>query len=326
MEYKPPFTIDDSIINLLAKISELVGQVSVLHADHISPRLRRENRIKTIHSSLAIEHNSLSLEQVTAVINGKRILGTPQEIKEVKNAYEAYELMLSLNPLDIEDLLKAHRLMMNELVKESGRFRNGGVGIFEGDKLIHAAPPAKYVPQLISDLFEWYKKSTLHILIKSCIFHYEFEFIHPFADGNGRMGRMWHTLLLSQWNELFAWLPIEELIKERQQEYYDALAVADKKADCTEFVEMMMSIILDALNGIDKTDQDSDQDSDQVKMLLECMGNDELSATQLMKRLGLSHRPTFRKNYLRPALDKGLIEMTIPDKPNSRNQKYRKII
>ncbi len=324
MEYKPPFTINDSIINLLAKISELVGQVSVLHKGSISPRLRRENRIKTIHSSLAIEHNSLSLEQVTAVINGKRILGAPQEIREVQNAYEAYKLMLSLDPLDIEDLLKAHRLMMNDLVKENRRFRNGGVGIFEGDKLIHAAPPANYVPQLISDLFEWYKQSTLHILIKSCVFHYEFEFIHPFADGNGRMGRMWHTLLLSQWNELFAWLPIEELIRERQQEYYDALAVADKKADCTEFVEMMMSIILDALNELDKTDQDNDQVSDQVKTLLDCMGNDELSAAQLMERLGLSHRPTFRKNYLRPALDMGLIEMTVPDKPNSRNQKYRK--
>lgn len=175
MEYKPLFTINDSIINMLAKISELVGQVSVLHKDSISPRLRRENRIKTIHSSLAIEHNSLSLEQVTAVLNGKRIFGAPQEIKEVKNAYEAYELMLSLDPLDIEDLLKAHKLMMNDLVKENGRFRSGGVGVFEGNRLIHAAPPANYVPQLIADLFEWYKQSTLHILTKSCVFHYEFD-------------------------------------------------------------------------------------------------------------------------------------------------------
>ncbi len=324
MEYKPPFTINDSIINLLAKISELVGQVSVLHKDSINPRLRRENRIKTIHSSLAIEHNSLSLEQVTAVLDGKRILGAPQEIKEVQNAYEAYEIMLSLNPLDIEDLLKAHKLMMNSLVKENGVFRSGGVGVFEGEKLIHAAPPANYVPQLIANLFEWYKQSELHILIKSCIFHYEFEFIHPFADGNGRMGRMWHTLLLSKWNELFAWLPIEELIRERQQEYYDALAIADKRSDCTGFVEMIMKVILDALEQLDKTDQVGDQETDQVKLLLECMRSDELSAVQIMERLGLSHRPTFRENYLHPALDMGLIEMTIPDKPNSRNQKYRK--
>ena len=324
MEYKPPFKINDTIINLLAEISELVGQVSVLHNDNISPRLRRENRIKTIHSSLAIEHNSLSLVQVTAVINGKRILGAPQEIREVRNAYEAYDIMLSLDPLNIDDLLKAHRLMMNKLVKENGRFRSGGVGIFEGERLIHAAPPANYVPSLISDLFEWYRQSKLHILIKSCVFHYEFEFIHPFADGNGRMGRMWHTLMLSKWNEIFAWLPIEELIRERQQEYYNALAVADNKADCTEFVELIMNIILDALTALDKTDQVSDQVSDQVNVLLDCMGNDTLSAAQLMEQLSLSHRPTFRKNYLRPALDAGLIEMTIPDKPNSRNQKYRK--
>ena len=324
MEYKPPFRINDTIINLLADISELVGQVSVMHKDSISPRLRRENRIKTIHSSLAIEHNSLSLEQVTAVLNGKRILGAPQEIKEVRNAYEAYELMLSFDPLSVDDLLKAHRLMMDGLVKENGRFRSGGVGVFEGERLIHAAPPANYVPGLIAELFEWYRQSKLHILIKSCVFHYEFEFIHPFADGNGRMGRMWHTLMLSKWNEMFAWLPVEELIRERQQEYYDALAAADSEADCTGFVEFMMNIIFEALSGLDKTDQDNDQESDQVRTLLSCMGNDELSAMQLMERLGLSHRPTFRKNYLRPALDAGLIEMTIPDKPNSPNQKYRR--
>ncbi len=324
MNYTPPFKINDTIINLLASISEIIGQVSAIHRDTLSPKLRRANRIKTIHSSLAIEHNSLSLDQVTAVIQGKRIWGAPQEIKEVQNAYEAYEVMLSLDPLNIEDLLKAHRLMMAELVKENGRFRSGGVGIFDGDKLVHAAPPANYVPQLIADLFEWYSQSTLHILIKSCIFHYEFEFIHPFADGNGRMGRMWHTLLLSQWNELFSWLPIEELIRERQKEYYDALADADKNADCTKFVEMMMQIIYDALAELKKTDQGNDQETDQVKALLGCMGSEELSAAQLMERLGLSHRPTFRKNYLHPALEKGLIEMTVPDKPNSRNQRYRK--
>ncbi len=251
MEYKPPFEMNDSIINLLAEISELVGRVSILHGS-INPRLRRENRIKTIHSTLAIEQNTLTLDQVTAVLDGKRVLGAPQEIREVRNAYEAYEIMLTLDPLSIEDLLKAHRLMMNDLIKENGRFRNGGVGIFEGERLIHAAPPAKYVPQLTADLFEWYKGSALHILIKSCVFHYELEFIHPFADGNGRIGRMWHTLLLSQWNDLFAWLPIEELIRERQEEYYSALAAADKKADCSGFVEMMMRIILDALKDIQK--------------------------------------------------------------------------
>ena len=250
MEYKPPFTMTDNIINLLAAVSEQVGQVTILHKDTISPKLRRENRIKTIHSSLAIENNTLSLEQVTAVLDGKRVLGAPQEIREVQNAYEAYEIMLTLDPLNINDLLQAHKLMMNDLIKESGRFRSGGVGVFDGKQVVHIAPPADIVPQLIEDLFEWYKTSPLHILIKSCIFHYEFEFIHPFADSNGRIGRMWHTLLLSQWNGLFAWLPIEELIKEQQQDYYNALAAADKKADCAAFVEMMMSIILKALQEL----------------------------------------------------------------------------
>lgn len=240
----------DNIINLLAAVSEQVGQVTILHKDTISPKLRRENRIKTIHSSLAIENNTLSIEQVTAVLDGKRVLGAPQEIREVQNAYEAYEIMLTLDPLNINDLLQAHKLMMNDLIKESGRFRSGGVGVFDGKQVVHIAPPADIVPQLIADLFEWYKTSPLHILIKSCIFHYEFEFIHPFADGNGRIGRMWHTLLLSQWNSLFAWLPIEELIKDQQQDYYNALAAADKKADCAAFVEMMMSIILKALQEL----------------------------------------------------------------------------
>ncbi len=243
MEYKPPFTANENIINALAEISELVGKISVLHKEVLNPKLGRENRIKTIHSSLAIEQNTLSAEQVTAIIDGKRVLGPPKEIREVQNAYEVYELMLSLDPLSIDDLLNAHKLMMDGLVKESGCFRSGGVGIFDGQKLIHAAPPANYVPELISNLFEWYRQSNLHILIKSCIFHYEFEFIHPFSDGNGRMGRMWHTLLLSKWNKLFAWLPIEDLIRKNQQKYYDALAEADRKADSACFVEMMMNII-----------------------------------------------------------------------------------
>ncbi len=324
MEYKPPFTINENIINMLAEISELVGQIGVTSKDNISPRLRRDNRIKTIHSSLAIEHNTLSLDQVTAVINGKRVLGEPREIREVQNAYDAYEVIREFDPFKIEDLLRAHGIMMNGLVSESGCFRTGDVGIFDGDKLVHAAPPADLVPQLISNLFRWYAETEIHILIKSCIFHYEFEFIHPFSDGNGRIGRMWHTLLLSRWNKIFEWLPIEELIKERQKDYYNALAASDKSADCADFVEMMMKVIRDALLSLNKTDQDTDQVSDQVKALLDCLGNKELSAVQLMERLNLSHRPTFRKNYLRPALESGLIEMTIPNKPNSRNQKYRK--
>ncbi len=331
-DYKPPFHMTDKMTSLIAEISEQVGRITVLQEGTISPHLRRENRIRTIHSSLAIEHNSLSLDQVTAILDGKRVLGNPNEIKEVQNAYESYELMLQLNPASVDDLLKAHKLMMNGLVPENGSFRSGGVGVFDGDRLIHMAPPAEFVPEHIRNLFAWYQESELHPLIKSSVFHYEFEFIHPFADGNGRMGRMWHSLLLGKWKELFFWLPIEELIRSRQQEYYDALGVADKQADSAGFVELMLEIIRDSLMEVTvvghSTDQDSDQVGDQdkppVERLLLVLGSDTLSALELMQRLGLSHKPTFRKNYLNPAIEQSLIERTIPDKPNSRNQRYKK--
>ena len=326
--YTPPFQMTDKITYLIAEISEQVGRITVLQEGTISPHLRRGNRIRTIHSSLAIEHNSLSLEQVTAILEGKRVLGNPNEIKEVQNAYEAYELMLRLNPLSVKDLLKAHKLMMQGLVPENGRFRSRGVGIFAGKTLVHMAPPAEFVPEHIHNLLEWYKASELHPLVKSAVFHYEFEFIHPFADGNGRMGRMWHSLLLGKWKEMFFWLPIEELIQSRKKEYYDALGIADRKADSSGFVELMMEIIRDSLNEVAvvgrSTDQDSDQDKNQIDRIISVIGEDTLSAAEIMARLGLSHRPTFRKNYLNPALEQNLIERTIPDKPNSRNQKYRK--
>ena len=239
-DYKPPFHMTDKMTFLIAEISEQVGRITVLQEVTISPHLRRKNRIRTIHSSLAIEHNSLSLEQVTAILDGKRILGNPNEIKEVQNAYEAYELMLRLDPSSVDDLLKAHKLMMNGLV-----------------------------PEHIHNLFAWYRQAELHPLIKSAVFHYEFEFIHPFADGNGRMGRMWHSLLLGKWKELFFWLPIEELIQSRQKEYYDALGAADRQADSAGFVELMLEIIRDSLKEVTvvgcSTDQDTDQVTDQDK-------------------------------------------------------------
>ncbi len=331
-EYTPPFRMTEAMTYLIGEICEQVGRIAVLQEKPINPHLRRSNRIRTIHASLAIEHNSLSLEQVTAILDGKRILGSPNEIREVQNAYEAYDLMLQLDPSSVKDLLRAHKLMMQGLVPECGRFRSKGVGIFDGNVLVHMAPPAEFVPEHIQNLFDWYKASALHPLIKSAVFHYEFEFIHPFADGNGRMGRMWHTLLLGKWKELFFWLPIEELIKSRQKEYYDALGLADRTADSSGFVELLLQIIRDSLREIAthgrSTDHDGDQNTDQdktpVEKLLDALGNDTLSATDLMARLHLSHRPTFRKNYLTPALKQNQIERTIPDKPKSKHQKYRR--
>ena len=194
--YKPPFNMTEPITNLVIEIGELTGKIAENDRLSANPKLRRENRIRTIHSSLAIEQNSLTLDQVTDVIDGKRVLAPPQDIKEVKNAYEAYEQLAKMDPYSVEDLLTAHSYMMESLIDEAGRFRTKGVGVFDGDRLVHAGTPPQYVPGLVKELFQWLAESEIHPLIKSCIFHYEFEFIHPFKDGNGRMGRLWHSLIL----------------------------------------------------------------------------------------------------------------------------------
>ncbi len=323
--YIPPYTITDKTVNLISAISEIITKITINDSMNNNPRLRRDNRIRTIHASLAIENNSLSLDQVTDIISGKRILGAPDEICEVKNAFEAYNKLLEMNPYSVEDMLLAHKVLMNELTKEVGTFRSGGVGVFAGEQLIHMAPPANQVPHLIKELADWAKKAEAHPLIKSCVFHYEFEFIHPFADGNGRMGRMWQTLLLNKWNSLFGWLPIETLIRDRQDEYYKVLGECDHSADSGKFIEFMLKAIYDALCEIVDTEQASEQVTEQVKKLLEFIDDKEYSTKELMKLLGLRHRPTFRDNYLLPALELGYIEMTIPDKPNSSKQKYKKV-
>lgn len=255
MSYEPPFKITSQIIDLISQISEAVGEINSLENSPRHLELRKENRIKTIHSSLAIENNSLSLEQITAIIEGKRVLGSPNEIQEVKNALQAYELLLTLNPYEEKDLLKAHKLMMADLVERNGKYRKDGVGIFDGNQVVHLAPPADRVPFLMSDLFEWLKNSDVHPLIKSCVFHYEFEFIHPFQDGNGRMGRLWQTVILKEWKSVFAWLPIETLIKENQVEYYNALNSSDSDANSTNFTVFMLQTILRTIKEIIETEK-----------------------------------------------------------------------
>ena len=319
--YVPPYTITDKTVNLISSITEIITTITINDNMSNNPRLRRDNRIRTIHASLAIENNSLSLDQVTDIINGKRILGAPDEICEVKNAFEAYNKLLEMNPYSIKDMLLAHKVLMNELTKEAGTFRSAGVGVFTGKQLVHIAPLANQVPNLIKNLVDWAKKAEVHPLIKSCVFHYEFEFIHPFADGNGRMGRMWQTLLLYKWKSLFGWLPIETLIRDRQEEYYRVLGECDHSADSGKFIEFLLRTIYDVLSETAVTEQVTEQ----VKRLLECIGDEEYSTKELMELLGLKHRPTFRDNYLLPALELGYIEMTIPDKPHSSKQKYIKV-
>lgn len=253
--YTPPFKITSRIIELISNISEKIGEINYLQDSKQNVRLRKENRIKTIHSSLAIENNSLSIEQITAIIEGKHVLGNPNEITEVKNSIQAYDLLLSLNPYQEKDLLKAHQLMMQNLVDRNGKYRTDGVGIFDGEKVVHMAPPAKRIPELMADLFEWLKTSDVHPLIKSCVFHYEFEFIHPFQDGNGRMGRLWQTVILKDWKEIFAWLPVETLIKENQKEYYNVLGTSDSEANSTKFIEFMLTLILNTIEEIIKNEK-----------------------------------------------------------------------
>lgn len=253
--YKPPFEITSKIIELISNISERIGEINYLQNNPYHIRLRKENRIKTIHSSLAIENNSLSLKQITAIIEGKHVLGNPNEIKEVKNSIQAYDLLLSLNPYNEKDLLKAHKLMMQDLVDRNGKYRIDGVGIFDGEKVVHLAPPADIVPELMFNLFEWLKTSDVHPLIKSCVFHYEFEFIHPFQDGNGRIGRLWQTAILKEWKEIFAWLPVETLIKENQKEYYNALGASDSNANSTKFIEFILLLILSTIEEIIETER-----------------------------------------------------------------------
>lgn len=328
MSYQPPYTITPAIVNLIVEIGEIIGRYTLLAEQRLTPHLRRASRVRTIQASLAIENNTLSVEQVTAVIEGKRVLGHPREIQEVRNAYAAYEAMEGWDISAEKDLLAAHDLLMRGLVDETGCYRSGGVGIFRGEQLVHMAPPANRVPKLMADLLEWLKNTREHPLVTSCIFHYEFEFIHPFADGNGRMGRLWQTLILRHWRPLLAYLPVETVVHARQKEYYRVLAMADEQeADSTPFILFMLSALRDALGEAVATDQASDQVTDQVtdqvSALIHVIGNGELGSNELMQALGLSHRATFRNNYLNPALANNWIERSQPDAPRSPTQRYR---
>ena len=245
--YKPPFTVSAKAINLIAKISSQLERYAIRMEQEDTLRLRRANRIKTIHSSLAIEGNTLSEGEVQAVLEGKKVVAPLKEIQEVKNAIKTYELYPKLNPFSIQDLLWAHGTMMSGLVDEVGMFRKGGVGVFDGDKPIHIAPPADRVRDLMSDLFGWLENADDHLLIRSCVFHYEFEFIHPFADGNGRIGRLWQSLILGRLNPVFEHLPVENMVYSNQQAYYHAINRSSDLGDSGPFIDFMLEEILNAL-------------------------------------------------------------------------------
>ena len=265
---KPPFEITNQMIDYVAEIAELVGKLSAVAPLYANPMLRRSNRIRTIHGSLAIEQNTLSLEQVTAVLNGKHVLAPPKDIAEVKNAYEIYERLDELDPYSVDDLLTAHGIMTRGLVEESGVFRSRPVGVVDSEgHVLHLGTLPQYVPGLVMELLDWTKTSEVHMLIRSCVFHYELELIHPFADGNGRVGRLWHTLLLSKWNSAFAWLPAESIIHDRQQEYYAAINASNNEGESTIFIEFMLSAIKASLiEAISTSDETSDGKMDKATL------------------------------------------------------------
>lgn len=282
-----------------------IGSITALMQDDApNPVLRKENRIKTIQSSLAIENNSLTIDQVTAIMEGKRVLGAPNEIQEVKNAIDAYHLMQQINPHSEKDLLKAHSLMMQDLIKENGKYRSSGVGVFGNEGIVHLAPPPMMVPQLMADLFAWIKTTKTHPLVSSCVFHYEFEFIHPFADGNGRMGRFWQTALLSRFNPVFLWLPVETIVKKHQQAYYNVIAECDAKGDSTKFIEFMLRCIKQSIDDV-KTLKATPKATPKEILLTLINHNNKVTIQQIATAWGINKRNA--QNRINQYVDEGLI-------------------
>lgn len=248
--YKPPYKITSSILKKVASIFTRIGEINAAHLSRPSPELRKRNRIRTIQASLAIEGNTLTEEQITAILEGKRVIGPPKEVKEVVNAINVYNQLASFEPFSYTSFLMAHKILMEGLIESPGKYRNTSVGIVKGSVVAHLAPPAIRVHPLMVDLFEYAKQSEEIMLIKSCVFHYEMEFIHPFLDGNGRMGRLWQTLLLIQEYPVFEFLPLETIIKVKQEKYYEALSQSDKAGESTIFIAFMLNVIEESLEEV----------------------------------------------------------------------------
>jgi len=332
---KLPYLITEKAADYLTKIAEIATRLEFGSDFKRDIKLHRENRLRSIHSSLAIEGNSLTLGEVTAIIQGKVVAGRQEEIKEVKNAYEAYDQIMTFDPYKISDFLKAHKLMTQGLVKEAGKFRSGDVGVFDGNVAVHFGARPQFVPELMADLYAWAKASDLHPVLKSAILHYEIETIHPFADGNGRMGRLWQTLLLAKWNNIFAWIPMESVIYQKRPQYYDTLHKGQITDDNSMFIEFTLSALYEILQKTNSgllaagqvTGQVTGQDNEQVgreKKILEFCQSPR-TRKEIQAFIGITHREHFRAKILKPLLESGKLKMTIPDKPNSRLQKYQTV-
>lgn len=288
-KYIPPYKITDKILDYVSKIMEKIGEINSYINLNRMPELRKQNRINSIHSSLAIENNQLSFFQVEDVINGRMVIGDKTDIQEVKNAYEAYNKISQINPYSIDDLKMVHGIMTFLTVEESGRFRNHGEGVYNGDKCIFVAPSEKLVPKLMENLFTWMaeNREVVHPLILSSVFHYEFLFIHPFSDGNGRMARLWQSALLSKWKRIFEYLPIESLIKQYQDDYYTAIANCNGEGESTEFIEFMLKMIYETINKI-IVEQNSSKETAQEKIINLIKSNPDITQNEIAEKLNLT--------------------------------------
>ncbi len=328
-KYIPPFVITNEMLEYISSIMEKIGSISSFNNLSKFPMLRKQNRIKSIQSSCAIEANSLSLGQVEDVINGHKVIGPQKDIFEINNAIKAYDMAFDKNPFSEVDLKSVHFVMTKDVVKTPGKYRTGGEGVVDGNgNVIFIAPPGNVVSELMTNLFLWSKENfnVINTLILSSVFHYEFVFIHPFGDGNGRMARLWQNLILSKWKPIFEYIPVESLIKKNQTEYYDAIAQSNKNGESTVFITFMLKMIdlsiTDLILDISLTINNANVYLN--KLLKVLVKNKWYTSKEIQRLLNLSDRANFRKNYLNPAIKLGLIEIEFPNKPTTKVQRYRK--
>ena len=328
-KYIPPFEISNEMLKKVSDIMEKIGKLDSFTNLDKTPYLRKQTKINSVHSSVAIENNPLSLEQVKDVINGKLVIGEQKDIQEVKNAYKAYEMLKDINPYSIEDLKKVHGVMTFLVEEVSGEFRTSSEGVFDDNgNCIFVCPPGDRVNSLMNDLFEWLNenKDTIHPLILSSIFHYEFVFIHPFTNGNGRTVRLWQNSILYKWKDIFEYLPIESKIHKYQDEYYDSIAKCHKNANSNVFIEFMLKMIDETLDEpISTSHLPITNETININKLLDVMESSKpMTANEIMEKLGIKSKETLRGQYLDPAIKQGLVNLTNPDKPTSKNQMYYK--
>ncbi len=315
---KPPYEISGQILALVSSISELIGEIKAAKLIKPPTELRKRNRIKTIQSSLEIEGNTLTVEQITDLINNKRVIAPPKDILEVKNAIHVYANLNSFNVYSLESLCEAHKMLMSGLIESAGQLRKTSVGIVKGEKITHIAPSGDMVYPLMKDLFRYLKDDKDLLLIKSCVFHYEFEFIHPFLDGNGRMGRLWQSIILKEYSKVFEFLPVETLVKERQQDYYAALTKSDNQGASTSFIEFMLEIIHRALEDLLKSQNYKLSGTDRVSLFKDVAGDKEFSRSDFLRHNKDISSATASRD-LKNAVERGMLEKT----GDKRLTKYR---